>query len=87
MSAPDIHSVLGIAAGLLLVTVPARLRGRIEAERAARLTELDSGARESYFEEKRALEAYPSPSAKFLQAAGVLLLSLSLGPLLARYLG
>ena len=87
MSAPDIHTFLGMAAGLLLVAVPARLSKRIEAERAARLTEIEAGASESYFEEKRALQAYPSPLVEILRAAGFLLLSLSLGPVLAKYMG
>ena len=56
-----IGSGLVMVAGAALVWFPRRYRKRAERERAARLAELDAGADEAFFEERRSLVAYPPP--------------------------
>ena len=57
-----IEAAAAIAAGAVLIWFPGRYRRREEKRRAARIAELTAGAEESYFEERRALGAYPLPS-------------------------
>lgn len=87
MPEPEVHHVLGNVAGLMLVAVPGRLRRRIEEERMARLAELEAGAEESCFEEKRSLQAYPLPVAEILRAGGLIPLGVNLALLWSYYSG
>ena len=67
----------GMVALVLILWSPPR-RGAEEGRRRARLAELDNGACEAYFEERRALETYGPDSAGPFRLWGVLLLLLSL---------
>jgi hypothetical protein len=48
-----------VAAGAALAVLPGRYRRKSQRIHADRLAELDAGADESFFEERRSLEAYP----------------------------
>ena len=87
MPVSDLEAVVAIVAGALAIAVPDRLRGPVEEERSARLAELELGAAESWFEEKRSLRAYPSPALELIRAAGLVALSLGVGLLWHRYRG
>lgn len=82
MALPELDILFAIAAGTLLLIVPARMSRRSAKDRAARLSEIESGAEENYFEEKRSLQAYASPTLEILRAAGLVLVSLGLARLL-----
>ena len=71
-------TVSGSALALLLILWPPPKRGVEEARRQARLAELDGGADETFFEERRALETYGPNSAGPYRLWGVILLLLSL---------
>jgi hypothetical protein len=49
---------LAMAAGAALIWVPAKYRQQAQSRHAARMAELDAGAEERFFEERRSLEAY-----------------------------
>ena len=49
---------LMLAAGAALMWFPRKHRRNAERKHAARLAELDAGAEERFFEERRSLEAY-----------------------------
>lgn len=53
------HPIAGVVAGLVMILWAGWFQGAWEARRRARLAELKDGASEHYFEERRALEAYP----------------------------
>lgn len=54
-----IQPALVIAAGVALLLFPRWHRKRAEGLHAARRAELDAGGEEAFFEERRALDAYP----------------------------
>lgn len=54
-----------LALGLAFVLVPSLFAVRSESKRLIRLKEIQDGASESYFEERRDLDAY-KPSQRFL---------------------
>jgi uncharacterized membrane protein len=56
-----IQPLLAMAAGVALMWFPGRWGRAIERRHAARLAELEAGAEEAFFEERRALEAYRPP--------------------------
>ena len=56
-----IEAGAALVAGAALIWFPGRYRRRAERHRAERIAELRAGAEETYFEETRALEAYPVP--------------------------
>ena len=59
--ADPLQAVLLLAAGVALMVVPGRIRRRAERIHAERLAQLDAGGEESFFEERRSLEAWPPP--------------------------
>jgi hypothetical protein len=71
-------TVVGTALGLLLILWPPPKRAEEEARRQARLAELECGAEERHFEERRELQAYGPRSAGPYRLWGVLVLLLSL---------
>ncbi len=75
----DHYPVLtGTIVALLLIFWPPPSQAGHEARRKARLAELDAGAEEAYFEERRALETYGPSSGGPFRIWGILLLLLSL---------
>jgi len=70
-------TLVGSAFGLLLILWPPPKRAEEKARRLIRLSELESGAEERYFEERRQLQAYGSNSAGPYRLLGALLLLLS----------
>jgi hypothetical protein len=78
--------LVGIAAGLLMIFWPPPKWPAKEKLRRARIAELEAGANEAYFEERRALEAYGPRSGGPFRFWGFLLLALSLVPLVAGWL-
>lgn len=50
---------LAVAAGAALLWFPRRFRRLAQRRHAARLAELEAGGKETYFEERRELQAYP----------------------------
>jgi hypothetical protein len=75
-------TLIGSILGLLLILWPPPKREMEEGRRRARLAELDNGATEAFFEERRALETYGPNSAGPFRFWGVLILLLSLSLLL-----
>lgn len=71
-------TLVGSLLGMLLILWPPPKRAEREAKRQQRLTELDNGAEEAFFEERRSLEAYGPDSAGPYRLWGLLLLALSL---------
>lgn len=55
-----ITQIFLLGAGLVLLIRPDWLAGISEGRRRRRLAALNAGATEAFFEEKRALEAYPA---------------------------
>lgn len=49
---------LAVALGAAVLWFPSRYRRAAQQRHAARLAEIEAGAEETYFEEKRALESY-----------------------------
>lgn len=47
-----------IVLGAILLWFPRRIRREVQDRHAARLAQLEAGAEEAYFEERRELEAY-----------------------------
>ena len=78
MSADLFDALLGILMGLVLLFWAGPLRGSLEQERESRLTELDAGAGEAFFEERREIEAYPLLGVAALRWLGGALVVLSL---------
>ncbi len=74
-------TAIGAALALLLIFWPPPKRAVEEEMRQARLAELRAGPEESYFEERRELEAYGPNSAGPFLFWGFLLLTLSIAPL------
>lgn len=70
--------LIGVMAGLLLILWPPPKRAEEESLRKARLAELQAGAEERHFEERRQLEAYGPNSAGPFRLLGALLLLLSI---------
>ena len=63
--------------GIALLWFPQRHRIEAERRHAARLAELDAGAKEAFFEERRSLLAYrPARSDRTWQLLGALLLTM-----------
>ena len=58
--------VILAAVGVILLIAPEILIGPKRRAREARLAELRAGAPETYFEERRALEAYPLTHRKWV---------------------
>lgn len=56
--------VLLLATGLPRVIAPHRSLGRSQQDRAERIAEIEAGALERFFEEHRALKAYPVTSSR-----------------------
>jgi hypothetical protein len=56
--AVDLFAFLCIAIAIVLIIAPSRLVGNTQARRNRRLKELQQGAHEDYFEERRDLETY-----------------------------
>ena len=71
--------LLGTVLGLGMLLWPPPRRKVIEEKRAKRLAELDAGAAEAFFEERRELEAYGPASAGPFRLLGAVVLLLSLG--------
>ncbi len=71
-------TLVGAAIALVLIFWPPPKIAENEQRRRARLQELEEGAEERYFEERRALETYGPDSAGPFRFWGVLLLLLSL---------
>jgi hypothetical protein len=57
----ELRAVILIIVGAIILLWPQRLITRVKERRDRRLAELRSGAEERYFEEERALVAYPPP--------------------------
>jgi hypothetical protein len=70
-------SLIGGALGLLMILWPPPKQREEEAQRQARLAELENGGEERFFEERRQLEAYGPNSAGPFRFWGALLLLLS----------
>jgi hypothetical protein len=71
-------ALLAILLGLHMLIRP-KVRERVEQERLLRIAEIDAGLPESFFEEKRSLEAYPASrwvprSRRNVQLLGIFLL-------------
>jgi hypothetical protein len=71
-----------LIAGLLLIFFPRPKEPAEEERRQRRLAELEDGAEERYFEERRAVETYGPDSAGPYRFFGFLLLVLAILPLL-----
>ena len=71
----------GLVLGLALLLWPRRLQSKAAQHRARRMAELDSGSEETFFEERRTLEAYRPLSAGGWRILGALLFLLSLAPI------
>ena len=77
------RGVLAIIVGAALLCWPRRLAGRAIAKHDSRLTELEAGAEEAYFEEKRSLQSYRPPQREltwriggaFLLVLGIVMLA------------
>ncbi|MEA3040569.1 MAG: hypothetical protein QOC65_58 [Sphingomonadales bacterium] len=68
-----IPPVLAMAAGAALLFFPRHYRRQAQRRHRERLAELDAGAAERFFEERRSLEAYrPARSDVAWQCLGVL---------------
>jgi hypothetical protein len=73
----DQYQALGsIALGLGLIFWPPPKRREKDEQRQGRIAELENGAPERYFEERRQLEAYGPKSAGPFRLLGVLMLLL-----------
>ena len=70
-------ALVGSILGLMLILWPPPKRAEEEGQRKARLSELQAGAEERYFEERRQLEAYGPKSAGPFRLLGALLIMLS----------
>jgi hypothetical protein len=70
-------TLIGGALGLLMILWPPPKWPEEEAQRQARLAELEGGAEEHFFEERRQLQAYGPNSAGPFRLGGALLLLLS----------
>lgn len=55
----EFRAILLIVAGLVTLLWPDRVAARAKRQYDRRLAELQSGAEEAYFEEKRSMLAYP----------------------------
>jgi hypothetical protein len=74
LGADLIPPALTMAAGAALLFFPRRYRQQAQRRHAGRLAELDAGAGERFFEERRSLEAYrPRSSDRAWQCLGGLL--------------
>ncbi len=56
---------VGIATGIPMAVWPRKVRIKKESAAINRLAEIDAGSEERYFEERRALVAYPPPKTDF----------------------
>jgi hypothetical protein len=70
--------LLAILVGLLMLIRP-KVREEFDQDRLSRIAEIDAGSPESFFEEKRSLEAYPGTrwvpkSRRGVQLLGILFL-------------
>ena len=71
----DQYQALGsVGLGLAVIIWAPRMQRGKEEQRQARLAEIEGGASEQYFEERRQLEGYGPKSAGPLRLLGVLLL-------------
>lgn len=70
-------ALIGGIVALMLILWPPPKRAEEESRRQARLAELQEGAEELYFEERRSLQTYGRDSAGPFRLLGVLLLLLS----------
>ena len=59
---------IALASGLPMALAPRATRIKKERTRATRLAQIEAGQEESYFEERRALLAYPPPRTNFRTA-------------------
>ena len=74
-----VFAISALAAGTALILFPGRYRRRAEERHSSRLAELEAGAEESYFEEKRSLLAYrPIRSDRGWRGVGALLILIGL---------
>lgn len=85
MSAHLLDAFFGIALGLVLLFGAGPLSETLERERSARLAELEAGAGEVFFEEKRALESYPLRPVRAFRLLGAALVIMSLAFALPRF--
>ena len=74
--------VAGLLIGLLLILWPPPKQAAEEELGQSRLAELQNGAHERYFEERRELEAYGPKSGGPFRLLGFFILVLSIAPLL-----
>ena len=70
---PTLASMAGMILAFAFIIWPPIKNGPEDRRRQARLAELASGAEESYFEERRSLEAYGPRSPALYRALGTLL--------------
>jgi len=76
--------IIGLVLGLTLIVYPQRAAARTSDMNKSRITDLESGAPESYFEELRSLKTYSAnTSQKTIRLFGILLVVFSLIGLLS----
>ncbi|MCJ2181564.1 hypothetical protein MTR62_02395 [Novosphingobium sp. 1949] len=80
--------VSSIASGIAPTVWPHRRREKALHDRAERMAAIDAGAPETYFEERRTLDAYPPPrSDRRMRFLGVGQITLGTAILLLDWLG
>lgn len=78
LSTDQFQALGSILLGLAVIIGAPRMQRGKEEKRRARLAEIERGASEQYFEERRQLEAYGPKSAGPFQLLGALLLLIGL---------
>ena len=59
---PIFSGIIALASGVPMVFAPRLTHAKAKKSVAARISDLEAGADETYFEELRALRAYPVPA-------------------------
>ena len=78
----EFRAIFLVAVGLVALLWPDRIASRAKRQYERRLAELQSGAEESYFEEKRSMLAYPPRHLwRWTRECGLLLAALGLADL------
>lgn len=79
-----IFVIFWFAVGLVLLVWPHAIINRAQRRRAERLAELQSGANEQFFEERRSLESYPiTTSPDILRLVGMFVIMIALARLIS----
>lgn len=84
LSTDQYQALSSILLGLAVIIWAPRIQRGKDEQRRARLSEIEGGASEQYFEERRQLQAYGAKSAGPFQLLGALLIIIGLARLLVR---